>query len=350
MGPPSQMSASSSMYASPINASFAQSGAYIQPGDDWRRRTWHATSLYGAPYSHSRPATSGLTYSQTPDAPQPAFAQNATAAAGQAPRLPGIESFDHVQHRPSTPPRRQPSPMQLDQQHQVPIYPAPLPGQQMVYQGVRPGHVSWHAPQNVTYLPAQQQHPPVGASSTWGQETLREIQSVAARPEPSSQHSDMGPPPPMHGVQHPQQIAQEALQLQPSTPKRSRRQGWYNGPYPTTRISPEDSSSSDGVPTPGTSAAEVHPAIVHSNGYIEPHHVATTEAPAPVSLTLLWDERKTDNFQICAPTAGNMEYPTRNERARSPRFAERRNAPELSGLDALVAVATSEEKATATAS
>ena len=351
MGPPAQVSASSSIYASPVATSFPQGAGYAAPGDDWRRRTWHATSFYGAPYNYGRPATSGLTYSQTPDAPQPAFAQNATAAAGQAPRLPGIESFDHVQHRPTTPPRRQPSPMQLDQPPPPSAYPAPFPSHQMAYPGGRPGHVSWHAPQTVTYLPPQQHHPPPGTSSTWGQETLREIQSVTARPDLHSQHAGMGPPPSIHGGQHPQQIAQEALQMQPSTPKRSKRQAWYNGPYSATRTSPEDSSSSDGVPTPGTSTAEVHPAIVHSNGYIEPHHAATTEAPAPVSTLALQYELKSNEPQTCAPTSNSIGYPSRNERARSPRFSERRNAPaELSGLDALVAVATSEEKATVIAS
>ncbi len=62
-------------------------------------------------------------------------------------------------------------------------------------------------------------------------------------------------------------------QEQPVTPRKNKRQAWYNGPLAQLqramqRTSPEDSSSSEGVPTPGT-MAEYHPAIVHSSGYVE---------------------------------------------------------------------------------
>ena len=284
MGPPQQqMPATSSIYASPVNASFASSPNYhLPPGEDWRRRTWHPSSFYGTNYNYGRPATSGLTYSQTPDAPQPAYAQNATAAAGQAPRLPGIESFDHMQHRPSTPPRRQPSPMQLDQAQQTAHLQASASNQSS--QPVpRQGHVSWHGPQAIGYTPPQ--YPGNNAeTSMWGHETIKEIQNVGVHAESMPQSAQMGPPTSALATQHPQRIAQEALQLQPSTPKRGKRHGWYNGPYPPPRTSPEDSSSSDGVPTPGTSNAEIHPAIRHSNGFIEPHHVSTGEAQASVRV------------------------------------------------------------------
>jgi hypothetical protein len=73
----------------------------------------------------------------------------------------------------------------------------------------------------------------------------------------------------------------------PAAPNRSRRQAWYNGPLqpsPATvtlahRTSPEDSSSSEGVPTPSAASAECHPSIVHANGYIEasnPNHGASS--------------------------------------------------------------------------
>lgn len=353
MGPPSNVSGGSSIYASPVATTFAPGNVYpVPPGEDWRRRTWHPSTYYGAGYNYARPATSGLTYSQTPDAPQPAFAANATAAAGQAPRLPGIESFDHVQYRPSTPPRRQPSPMQLDQSPQtlpLPHAAGPLPGP-APGPALRPAHASWHGPQNVHYPGPVQPSAPTSDSSSWGQETIKELQNVGTRPDVGLKRSEMGPPPPVNTLQHPQQIAQEALQLQPSTPKRTKRQGWYNGPLTATRTSPEDSSSSDGVPTPGTSAAEVHPAIVHSNGYIEPHHASSTDSQVSVSILSSPSTDRTNSTQQCAPPPSIAYPPHTSHHPRSPLYTQPRSGPsELSGLEALVAVATSEEKATAKA-
>ena len=61
----------------------------------------------------SRPATSGLSYYQTPDTPQPVPASQ--PAAQQAVRLPGIDSFDRVHAQPVAPMRRPPSAMELDE-------------------------------------------------------------------------------------------------------------------------------------------------------------------------------------------------------------------------------------------
>src|ERR1700722_20283727 len=100
---------------------------------------------------------------------------------------------------------------------------------------------------------------------------MSEIQDIAARQEtPDNQRSSTQAPTPTNV---PRQAPQRGYDMgRRSTPPKSKRQGWYNGPPTATRTSPEDSSSSEGVPTPGTSAAEIHPAIMHSNGYIEPHH------------------------------------------------------------------------------
>lgn len=261
MGPPStQGSANSSLFSSPTSTTFPIApGQQMSPGEDWRRRTWHASTYPAGNYNYGRPATSGLTYSQTPDAPQPAHAQHATAAAGHAPRLPGIESFDHVQHRSYTPPRRQPSPMQIDPN--LTNAPAQDPRS-------RQGHVSWDGQRPSQYPELDERGQ---ATGSWGQQTLNEIQNVGMRYNEPPRHADMGPPPPSNmSVQQHQQLAREALEGQPSA-QRSKRQAWYGGPTPT-RTSPEDSSSSDGVPTPGMTSVEVHPMIMPSSGYIEPQH------------------------------------------------------------------------------
>lgn len=260
----SMMSSNSSAIASPTTSTFSFSpGFHVPPGEDWRRRTWHPSTYSNVNFNYARPATSGLTYSQTPDAPQPAFAQNAIAAAGQAPRLPGIESFDHVQQRPTTPPRRNASPGHPDPTNP----PSLLPPADLDGQNRYPQH---NSPSRSHHYPEFDDH---GRTSTsWVQETIEQIhqvQSTSSKRENQPSRNVMGPPsatyPPSH---HP---AQEASQLQ-SVNNRTKRNGWYSGPGPAVRTSPEDSSSSDGVPTPGTSVADMQPAIMHSNGMIEAQH------------------------------------------------------------------------------
>lgn len=258
-------SSNSSVFASPTSTTFPiGAGQPVAPGEDWRRRTWHPSTFPGANINYGRPATSGLTYSQTPDAPQPAHAQHATAAAGQAPRLPGIESFDHVQHRSYTPPRRQPSPMQVDS-ISADTQPQDPRGRQ--------GHVSWDGPRHSQYPELDDQADRGHTAGSWSHQTMHEIHNVSMRHQEPPRHLDMGPPPSMMTSQQQQQLARDALEAQPSA-RNSKRQGWYNGPLPPARTSPEDSSSSDGVVTPGMTAVEVHPVIMHSGGYIDPQHAA----------------------------------------------------------------------------
>lgn len=266
MGPSSSHgSSNSSVLTSPTSTSFPIApGQHIPPGEDWRRRTWHPSTMPVANLNYGRPATSGLTYSQTPDAPQPSPAQHATAAAGHAPRLPGIESFDHVQHRSYTPPRRQPSPMQIDP-NLADVRP-PSSGHHLDPH-IRQGHV----PRPSQYPEFEDQSERAHGAGSWGQQTLSEIQNVGMRQNDPPRHMYMGPPA-MTSQQH-QQMARDSLEAQ-STARNSKRQGWYNGPVPPARTSPEDSSSSDGVPTPGMTAVEVHPMIMHSSGYMEAQHAA----------------------------------------------------------------------------
>ncbi|KIX06906.1 uncharacterized protein Z518_04882 [Rhinocladiella mackenziei CBS 650.93] len=326
MGPPSShASLNSSVFASPSSTTFPSApGQHILPGEDWRRRTWHPSTYPAANYNYGRPATSGLTYSQTPDAPQPAHAQHATAAAGQAPRLPGIESFDHVQHRSYTPPRRQPSPMQIDSHPADSHLSSSAPSQDP---RVRQGHVSWDGSRPSQY-PDLDDHGDRGqVAGSWGQQTINEIQNISIQHHEQTRPLDMGPPPPsMTSVQQQQQMAREALEMQSSAPKKSKRQGWYNGPLPPGRTSPEDSSSSDGVPTPGMTAVEVHPMIMSSNGYMDTQHAALPP----------------DGHQnVCLAPAPYIET-TRHQNTTS--YHERGGTgSEMNRLEALVAVATSGE-------
>ena len=241
---------------------------------EWRRRTWHPSSYTHTNYS--RPATSGLSYYQTPDAPRPAFAPQAAAAASQPHRLPGIETFDQIPRRPATPHASASNPMHIDTSVRPPIYPGP-PVQPNTGPNDRRGHASWDMSlhQNLTKLDLASGTPP-NESGPWSQQTVNEQIPVTQQAE---KHTHTAPI--LH--QESQKRPSETPHYPNPTPNRAKRQGWYFGHIGggQQRASPGDSSSSEGVPTtPSFSAAEHHPSIVHSNGYIESGHPGAV-VPAP---------------------------------------------------------------------
>ncbi|CAI6334989.1 unnamed protein product [Periconia digitata] len=293
----STFSGQSSMYASPTASNFPESRRESNAEADWRRRTWHPGT-----YAGPRPATSGLGYYQNLDAPGPSFTSQ--PAASQTTRLPGIESFDHAPPMPSLP-RRQPSPMQIDTAARPVTYHAPTDVTP------RPRHekrtsISWDLTlQNgINSLEIASPHTP---REQWSNYRHSTGQTSSTRPTtaphqgyiPEGQTS--GPPPPIQVVSSDQA---RGSQESPVTPKRNKRQAWYNGPLAYTpqvqhqlpqvqthtatarfvqRTSPEDSSSSEGVPTPSnTSMTEYHPAIVHSNGFVESHPPGPSGPPMEV--------------------------------------------------------------------
>ena len=231
---------------------------------EWRRRTWHPSTYTYTNYS--RPATSGLSYYQTPDAPRPAFAPQAATAASQPHRLPGIETFDHIPRRPATPPARGPSPMQIDPAIRPPIYPGPS-AQANSGPNDRRGHASWDMSlhQNLTKLDLASGTPPSDAG-IWPQHNTSE---QVAHSLPATQPVQAAP------ILHQESQKRLSETSHYPTSNKMKRQGMYVGHIASNqaRTSPGDSSSSEGVPTtPSFTSAEHHPSIVHSNGYIESHH------------------------------------------------------------------------------
>lgn len=338
----------SSVYASPTSSVFSHGRRDSETELEFRRRTWHSGTH---PSYTQRPATSGLMYGQTPDEPRPAFSQQ--SAASQVTRLPGIESFDHA----PPPTARQPasSPMMLDQE--------PRP-----HSSGRPSDAGLH--QNLTRL---------------------DITSANAPPPPPSDGQWQNGPPPQPGYFVQQSAAMppqvnplptSAHNEQPSTPRRNKRQAWYGGPVgPVSfgRPSPEDSGSSDGVPTPLTQQdGEYHPVIVSQNepypahappavpvgGIDDQHkvyHASSYPIPPPQQPMQPHDEKagapRTDSgIQSFAPAPGHLQAAQQHTYAlqsgHDPRFAagymqapspETRN--DMGRLEALVAVATSENRA-----
>ncbi|KAI9658679.1 MAG: hypothetical protein M1821_002239 [Bathelium mastoideum] len=341
----SNFSGQNSVFGSPTNSNFPESRRESVAEAEWRRRTWHPGTYTGLV---SRPATSGLSYYQTPDAPRPAFSQQ--PAASQVTRLPGIESFDYA-----PPPRRQPSPMQLDGASQ-PQQPQSIAGAE-----ARPimhsrdnslqrdlnnlGIASGTPPESQQW--AQRMANPAERSSTSFQTTT--ISNIP--PFPTQQLQQPLQPPPK-----PAQAESNIIADPPVTPRKAKRHGWYHGPTAFSdlqqqqqqqhhlqqqhqrhhRRSPEDSSSSEGVPTPGTNAvAEFTPAIMHANGVVEPIAVGIegeghkSYHPPPTQYTL---------------AAGHdPHFPQATAGAHPPQPVSHPGA-DMGRLEALVAVATSEER------
>lgn len=261
----------SSAFGSPTNANYNLSRRDAAEAEI-RRRTWHPSTYTYTNYS--RPATSGLSYYQTPDEPRPAFAPQATSATNQSNRLPGIETFDQMHRRPATPPTQGPSPMQIDPAIRPPVYPGPSQ-QSNSGPNDRRGHASWDMSlhQNLTRLDLASGTPQTEAGS-WSQQNSAEAGPSHSQPEQPVQVT-----PVVH--QGAQRRPAETSYYPSPTPNRAKRQGMYIGHVTTQqqRTSPGDSSSSEGVPTtPSFTSAEHHPSIVHSNGYIESAHSSNAAA------------------------------------------------------------------------
>lgn len=107
---PSQSSLLSSPTAS--TSGWSRRDSMSSAADEaWRRRTWHPDTR---DYNGASRLNQVITPSQFPAAQVSLPLANPGNQAPQTLRLPGIESFDPIPHRPLTPPRRNPSPMMID--------------------------------------------------------------------------------------------------------------------------------------------------------------------------------------------------------------------------------------------
>jgi hypothetical protein len=358
----STFSGQSSMYASPTASNFSESRRESNAEADWRRRTWHPGT-----YAGPRPATSGLGYHQTPDAPRPSFTSQ--PAASQTTRLPGIESFDYAPPLPPLP-RRQPSPMQID----TPV--RPTPARPVTYHAPTDLHsilkhqkrtsISWDTTlqKGINNLDIASSNPP---SEQWSQYRNDPSSSAGIRPTTAPHSSFLDQRQPGHSPRPMQLHSSEATrpsQDPPVTPRKNKRQAWYNGPLGDPaqaqpiqviqRTSPEDSSSSEGVPTPSNSSmAEYHPSIVHSNGYVESQRPgASFEEHKPSTRTSIMDRPHPIHGQyqqFHSHSLQNTAYRPQSEYERHSRnFDQQSSQPvanDMRRLEALVAVATGERQA-----
>ncbi|KAK4613613.1 C2H2 finger domain transcription factor dvrA [Fulvia fulva] len=325
--PPSGQSANfsqnSSVFASPTSSVFSHGRRESESEMEYRRRTWHPST--NSQYAQ-RPATSGLTYHQTPDEPRPAFTQQ--QAASQMTRLPGIESFDHA---PPPSARQQSSPMMVDSSPRPPS-------------SGRPSDIGIQ--QGLTRLDITAANAPI------------EGQWQVTPSAPQQQPAYFGPqapiPPPNFFQQQQKHIS---MPEQPITPHKHKRNAWYGGPLTPShsnvvapgalRPSPEDSGSSDGVPTPSTSqGVEYNPVIVNASS-IEQYPPGTTITDDQKVYSAPGHQGRTDSgYQQFSAQDHPPQQTYALQSGHDPRFTQQRyNQPpnnDMAGLEALVAVATSE--------
>ncbi|KAK8206703.1 Up in starvation [Zalaria obscura] len=359
----SNFSPGSSVFANPTSSVFSQGRRDSDADLEYRRRTWHPGTYAGYV---ARPATSGLTYHSTPDDTRPALA--AQPAASQVTRLPGIESFDHAPPPPA-PQRQLSSPMQVESRQ--PVYSGPMdssaPGPDD-----RRAHPGWEAGlhQNLTKLEIANATPPKEGQN-WIEHAR--LQHGSSHQRSISASSSSYPQQQMYVVAP---NSTPSVAMDPSRadqPRQNKRKAWYGGPVgapqPPTgsqpimiaqpRTSPEDSGSSDGVPTPSTSQGhELHPAILHANGMIEmqpPGTTLTEEQQKTVQAYAKPTPTRADSgFQSYVSgstpglSQGHIPVMQAGRDIHLQPFSQpppARPANDMGRLEALVAVATSENRA-----
>ncbi|KAF2670971.1 hypothetical protein BT63DRAFT_205244 [Microthyrium microscopicum] len=341
-----------SSYMSPVpsNAAVARHSAYIAtPSNsnmdsrrgsiseaDWRRRTWHpnTNTQLGSRLQPNVPAQ------HIADLPRPVF--NSQQIGGQVPRLPGIETFDQPPPPSLLLGQRPPSPMQLDgpsTSHVSEASLAPVPESNH--------RISWGAStlQNgINRLDISKDAQAQGQESrSWNPANIN-AGAADSYAQPASRY--------------PQQSSEAPVEP-PTTPKKSKRMGWYMQPpasaasqsQTTQRTSP-DSISSDGAPTPVTTAADYHPAIVQNNGHVEPApaiHMQggeeqTKVASAPAYQPYQYQQvskHEVPGPQVPSQASQPKGYETLPPTAYVPPTDK---GSDMRRLEALVAVATSEEQ------
>ncbi|KAK5124349.1 hypothetical protein LTR85_001566 [Meristemomyces frigidus] len=317
-GTSATFSQNGSMFGSPTSSVFSHGRRDSEAELEYRRRTWHPGTYSG--YSQ-RPATSGLSYHQTPDDHRPA--PSGQPAASQVTRLPGIESFDHA------PPTSARSPMMTDAR--------PSSSHRASDAGLHQG---------ITRLDIAAANAPIDGQWQVTQPAL------TGQPGYFSQQQPATVAPQFIHHQH-----SSSMPEQPVTPRKHKRQGWYGGPvqaqqstYASHRPSPEDSGSSDGVPTPSTSqGTEYHPIIVNPSGVVEtypPGGVMTEEQKVQLAHLPERPIRTDSGFQSYNQPPPQHTYAL--QAGHDPRYPpnyQQSSNNDMGRLEALVAVATSENRA-----
>ncbi|KAK0714442.1 hypothetical protein B0T21DRAFT_352358 [Apiosordaria backusii] len=229
----------SSLLSSPTTstASWSRRDSVSAADEAWRRRTWHPDMR---DYNGASRLSQVITPSQFPPDNIKLPPANTENQPPQTLRLPGIESFDPIPGRPPTPPRRNPSPMMIDSEVARP--PTLLPAGDLGSDDRRPTS-QWDMGLHRGITRLDINTPPRDSAGAWANEAnqalmARAEQAHAAPIQPTVRFEQdarppQGPPPvnapPPVGSRHHYTMSAPSI----STPRESRRHGWYHGPVTT---------------------------------------------------------------------------------------------------------------------
>ncbi|KAL2115241.1 hypothetical protein VTJ04DRAFT_10904 [Mycothermus thermophilus] len=319
--------AQSSLLGSPTSSTWSRRDSMSSAADEaWRRRTWHPDT---------REYTMSSRLSQVlppPEIPPEKITLPPLNPVNPPPKqtivLPPIQSFD----QPPPPPRK-PSPMLIDSDAPPRYLPRPEP----TYEERQAPQNQWDGGlhQGLTRLDINNSTPPRDSAGAWANEAnqalLARVEQARVRFEPEVKTMPSIPPPaPVQppsqlpsmnpagtmGPRHQHTVSAPAF----SSPRESRRHGWYNGPVTVHR----PTETIQEVRTPHVDRI-VHPNISSFRGF--PARQEQQQPPQPQQPPVYMTQGP-------PPTMERME--------RIPeRPANQPGSPEsLRRLEALVAVAT----------
>ncbi|KAI0129010.1 hypothetical protein BJ170DRAFT_594828 [Xylariales sp. AK1849] len=174
-------SPAASTLASPTSSIFSRRDSIGSAADEaWRRRTWHPESSNFATVNASSRLSNVITPSQYHSPVTGPLPIAHPASQSNAVRLPGIESFDPIPHRTVSPMKRNPSPMMIDSEA---VRPAPLLTVAESVSEERPT-TSWDMGlhRGLTRLDiASNTTPPRDGAGSWAQEARQAVEAEADR-------------------------------------------------------------------------------------------------------------------------------------------------------------------------
>ncbi|KAF3067222.1 Biofilm and cell wall regulator 1 [Daldinia childiae] len=229
---PGAFSPTGSLLGSPTSSIFSSRRESTSQTEDWRRRTWHPDSTNFSTVNSSSRLSNVVTPSQFNNpAPVPVAPQQSTTL-----RLPGIESFGPLPHRPVSPIRRNPSPMIVDSEVAHP--PAMLPLTHSADPEERRSTVHWDMGlhRGLTRLDITSNAPSSDAAGTWAREANQAVEAEVDRMRvnpPTVRFNEpvvieSRPPGAANFARAYHQHTMSAPSI--ATSRESKRRGWYNGP------------------------------------------------------------------------------------------------------------------------
>jgi len=300
----------------------------------WRRRTWHPDTREYSTGSSRLSSVVTPSQFQSPAAPLPIAAPSQQSSV----RLPGIESFGPLPRRPGSPLRSIPTPMAIDSEGSIPIPPPHEAAEASAEErrGVPQWDMGLH--RGLTRLEIASSTPPRDSASSWATEANQVIQAQAeqARANPPTVRFEAEaqvvqlPPSssPSATMSRGHQHTMSAPVLN-DTPREMKRRGWYHGPVTVTSAGGETTTADRGSRVDRM----VHPNLAHGFAGF----------PARVPQTVHEQQHHHEPQQQQQPQPQPQQH-QQHQQLQQPQLSPNHgvNREPLRGLDALVAVATSE--------